>query len=68
MVKNLIVYLKSSKTPNLVPVDFASHAKSMGADGEHVNSISELEEAFKRAKKSKKTYVISQFIQMDING
>ena len=23
--------LKSSKTPNLVPVDFASHAKSMGA-------------------------------------
>ncbi|MEK9638852.1 MAG: 3D-(3,5/4)-trihydroxycyclohexane-1,2-dione acylhydrolase (decyclizing), partial [Pelagibacteraceae bacterium] len=30
-----------------------------GADSEHVNSISELEEAFKRAKKSKKTYVIS---------
>ena len=51
--------LKSSKTPNLVPVDFASHAKSMGADGEKVNSIAELEEAFKRAKKSKKTYVIS---------
>ena len=51
--------LKSSKTPNLVPVDFASHAKSMGADGEQVYSISELEEAFKRAKKSKKTYVIS---------
>ena len=51
--------LKSSKTPNLVPVNFASHAKSMGADGEQVNSISELEEAFKRAKKSKKTYVIS---------
>ena len=51
--------LKSSKTSNLVPVDFASHAKSMGANGEKVNSISELEEAFKRAKKSKKTYVIS---------
>jgi 3D-(3,5/4)-trihydroxycyclohexane-1,2-dione acylhydrolase (decyclizing) len=51
--------LKSSKTPNLVSVDFASHAKSMGADGEKVNSIAELEEAFKRAKKSKKTYVIS---------
>ena len=44
---------KSSKTTNLVPVDFAGHAKSMGADGEHVNSIAELEEAFKRAKKSK---------------
>ena len=28
--------LKSSKTPNLVPVDFAGHAKSMGAAGEHV--------------------------------
>ena len=31
----------------------------MGADAEHVNSISELEEAFKRAKASKNTYVIS---------
>ena len=46
-----------------VPVDFAAHAKSMGADGEQVGSISELEEAFKRAKKSKNTYVIS--IQTD---
>ena len=51
--------LKSSNNSNLVPVDFASHAKSMGANGEQVNSIAELEEAFKRAKKSKKTYVIS---------
>ena len=41
--------LKSSKTTNLVPVKFADHAKSMGADGEHVNSISELEEAFEDA-------------------
>ena len=31
----------------------------MGANSEHVNSINELENAFKRAKKSKKTYVIS---------
>jgi 3D-(3,5/4)-trihydroxycyclohexane-1,2-dione acylhydrolase (decyclizing) len=51
--------LESSKTSNLVPVDFAAHAKSMGADSEHVNSIPELEEAFKRAKASKNTYVIS---------
>ena len=51
--------LESSKTSNLVPVDFAAHAKSMGADSEHVKSISELEEAFKRAKASKNTYVIS---------
>ena len=53
------MFIKSSKTPNLVPVNFAAHAKSMGSDGEHVDSISDLEEAFKRAKKSKKTYVIS---------
>jgi 3D-(3,5/4)-trihydroxycyclohexane-1,2-dione acylhydrolase (decyclizing) len=51
--------LESSKNTNLVPVDFAMHAKSMGAESEQVNSISDLEEAFKRAKKSKKTYVIS---------
>ena len=31
----------------------------MGAKSEEVSSISELEEAFKRAKKSKVTYVIS---------
>ena len=31
----------------------------MGADGEQVASIADLEEAFKRAKKSKKTFVIS---------
>ena len=51
--------LKSSKTPGLVDVDFAKHAESMGAKSEHVTSISDLEEAFKRAKKSEVTYVIS---------
>ena len=51
--------LKSSNNSNLVPVDFASHARSMGANGEQVNSIADLEEAFKRAKKSDVTYVIS---------
>jgi len=51
--------LKSSNTPGLVNVDFAKHAESMGAKSEHVNSISDLEEAFKRAKKSDVTYVIS---------
>ncbi|MDC3097795.1 3D-(3,5/4)-trihydroxycyclohexane-1,2-dione acylhydrolase (decyclizing) [Candidatus Pelagibacter sp.] len=49
----------SSKTPNLVPVNFAKHAESMGAKSEEVSSISELEEAFKRAKKSDVTYLIS---------
>ena len=50
---------ESSKAPNLVGVNFAKHAESMGAKSEEVSSISELEEAFKRAKKSKVTYVIS---------
>jgi len=50
---------ESSKTTNLVNVDFAKHAESMGAKSEQVETISELEEAFKRAKKSKVTYVIS---------
>ncbi len=49
----------SSKAPNLVPVNFAKHAESMGAKSEEVSSISELEEAFKRAKNSDVTYLIS---------
>ena len=51
--------LKSSKTPGLVDFDFAKHAASMGAKSEEVSSLSDLEEAFKRAKKSDVTYVIS---------
>ena len=51
--------LKSSNTPGLVDVDFAKHAESMGAKSEHVTSISDLEAAFKRAKASDVTYVIS---------
>ena len=43
----------------MVDINFAQHAKSMGAKSEEVGSINELEEAFKRAKKSNVTYVIS---------
>tara|TARA_B100001564_G_C20481945_1_gene597497 strand:- start:362 stop:877 length:516 start_codon:yes stop_codon:yes gene_type:complete len=50
---------ESSKVNNLKSVDFAKHAQSLGAIGENVKSIAELEEAFIRAKKSKSTYVIS---------
>ena len=50
---------ESSKVNNFKNVDFAKHAESLGAIGENVNSISELEEAFSRAKKSKSTYLIS---------
>ena len=59
MEKNLIIYLKAQTHLVLVGVDFAKHAASMGAKSEEVSSISDLEEAFKRAKKSDVTYVIS---------
>ena len=49
----------SSKNTNLVDVNFAKHAESLGATREEVSSIADLEKAFERAKKSKKTYVIS---------
>ena len=42
-----------------VTVDFVAHAKSMGADGETVATIAELEEALRRAKAADKTYLIS---------
>ena len=40
-------------------VDFVMHAKSMGAFGEDVSSIKELKDAFLRARKADRTYVIS---------
>ena len=39
-------------------VDFAAHARSMGAAAEDVTSIEDLKSAFARAQKSRKTYVI----------
>ena len=39
-------------------VDFAAHARAMGAVAEDVHSIDELKQAFARAKASRKTYVI----------
>ena len=40
-------------------VDFAAHARALGAEAETVGSLAELKEAFARAKSSKRTYVIS---------
>ncbi len=40
-------------------VDFVQHAKSMGALGEQVESIADLEAAFKRAKAADRTYLIA---------
>jgi 3D-(3,5/4)-trihydroxycyclohexane-1,2-dione acylhydrolase (decyclizing) len=42
----------------LVEVDFAKHAESMGAYAETVHSIGELEQAFRRAKNADRTSVI----------
>jgi 3D-(3,5/4)-trihydroxycyclohexane-1,2-dione acylhydrolase (decyclizing) len=44
---------------NLVYVDFAAHAASMGCLTETVSSISELEEALGRARAADRTYVIA---------
>ena len=45
-----------------VPVDFIAHAKSMGAQGEWVQSPTELADAFARAKASPTTYVIGMSV------
>ena len=57
--KEYICNLKTAGAKNYTEVDFTAHAASMGAISENVKSISELESAFLRAKKSKKTYVIT---------
>lgn len=48
---------------NWKPVDFVQNAKSMGADAEYVSNADELADAFKRAKASDNTYVISINVQ-----
>ena len=46
--------------PDGVPsVDFAAHARAMGAEAEHVRSIAELEQALIHARASKRTYLIA---------
>ena len=51
---------ESSKRQDEVPrIDFAMHARSMGADAENVVSIADLEQALQRARASERTYVIA---------
>ena len=50
--------LEHSRVKNLVGVDFAKHAESMGALAETVSGTGELEQAFARAKAAERTYVI----------
>jgi 3D-(3,5/4)-trihydroxycyclohexane-1,2-dione acylhydrolase (decyclizing) len=40
-------------------IDFAAHARALGADAEHVRSIAELEQALVRARAAKRTYLIA---------
>ena len=40
-------------------INFAMHAKSLGANSEHIGDINELASALKRARSSTKSYVIS---------
>lgn len=46
------------RVEHFVPVDFAKHAESMGAAAETVQSLAELEAAFRRAKRADRTAVI----------
>ncbi len=48
---------------DFVPVDFAAHARALGAEAESVLSIADLEQALGRAKAAERTYVIT--IQTD---
>jgi 3D-(3,5/4)-trihydroxycyclohexane-1,2-dione acylhydrolase (decyclizing) len=46
--------------PDAVPmIDFAAHARAMGAEAEHAGNITDLEQALARARAAKRTYLIS---------
>ena len=40
-------------------IDFAAHARALGARAEHVANVAELEAALQRARSADRTYVIS---------
>lgn len=46
-----------------VAVDFVAHAKALGAAGEQVATIAQFKEAFARARKSPKSYLIAIKVQ-----
>jgi len=51
--------IEHCRIENELYVDFVQHAQSMGAEGEWVESIADLEQAFGRAKAADRTYVIA---------
>lgn len=50
--------LRTTRHQRMVRVDFAKHAEAMGAIAEKVESIHELQEAFRRAKQADRSTVI----------
>jgi 3D-(3,5/4)-trihydroxycyclohexane-1,2-dione acylhydrolase (decyclizing) len=50
--------LKDARHDILPDIDFAAHARSLGAVGEHVSSIGDLEAALKRSRENDRTTVI----------
>ena len=55
---NLIRDCRSTQN-EVMRVDFAAHARSMGAESEEVEGIASLEKALERARNSETTYVIN---------
>ncbi len=51
--------IKDSRVKEVVPVDFAKHAESMGALARHAGSLADLEAALDWARKTDRTTVIS---------
>ena len=45
-------------SPGMPAIDFAAHARSLGAMAEHVDSVAELEVALVRARAADRTYVV----------
>ncbi len=53
------LFASSHRSGEVPAIDFAMHARSMGAEAETVTSIADFEKAFQRARKSERTYVIA---------
>ncbi len=51
--------IADTRHDELVYVDFAEHARSMGCEAETVSTIAELDAAFERARAADRTYVIA---------
>ncbi len=53
------LFVSSKRAGDVPRIDFAMHARAMGAESETVTSIADLEAALKRARAAERTYVIA---------